>query len=227
MTQKWYLRNTTATVTVTAGNQSTALEGARTLGANNATGTDETRSLNSAKGAAQTSLTKAGDASTAERMNYLCRFTSPAIQAGTYGSGTWGIALALNESNANANSFLNVSIYFWNPAGSVRGFIYDSGTDIGTEWANAETGEVNNITGANVTASEGDVLVIEIWRHCTTQGMATAYNQIVYFDGTTDPTDGTATSDAASYINAPADIPEYVAPVTTIPGTPLLLLGVG
>lgn len=227
MTQKFYLRNVLADNAPTAGETSTALP-VDTLGANNASGTDETRSLLSAIGSAQTSLSKNSDNTTSARDNYLARFTSVGLSAGTYGSGTWTVALALNEENVQANSFLNCSIYFWRPSNnSVVGYVYDSHTNIGSEWANAETGEVNNITGSNVTIQDNDVLVIEIWRHAT-QGMTTAYTQTVYFDGTTDPTDGTATSDAASYINAPADIPEYVAPVTyTENTTKMMMTGVG
>lgn len=179
-----------------------------------------------AKGTAQTSIAQTTDGTTTAETGYHARFTSNALQAGTYGSGTWTMAMAISESNANSNFFLGFSIYIWNPAGSVRGFIYDATTAIGTEPGTSEAGEVNNITGSNVTASEGDFLVLEVWR-TQTQAATMSYTNTIFFDGTTDPTDGGATSDAAAYIQAPADIPEYVAPVTTIPQTNLLLIGVG
>ena len=223
MTQKFYLRNVTATGAPSTGERSAALTSTQ---ADNATTTEETRSLLSAKGAAQTSIAQTTDATTSAELGYHARFTSNALQAGTYGNGTWTMAMAINEGSANSNFFLAFSIYIWNPAGSVRGFIYDAVTAVGTEPPTAETGEVNNITGANVTATEGDFLVLEVWR-TQTQSMGTAYTNTIFFDGVTEPTDGTGTTDAASYINAPADIPEYVAPVAYIPNTNLLLLGVG
>jgi len=207
MTQKFYLRNLTATSPPTAGEKSTVLP-VDTLGANNASGAEETRSLNAVAGISQTSISKTSDATTSARDNYLGRFASVALQAGTYGSGSWTIALALSSASLLANSFTSCSIYFWRPSTeAVVGFVYDSDANIGSEWDNTEEGRVASITGANVTIQDGDVLVIEIWRHAV-QAMATAYAQTLYFDGATDPTNGTQTTDAASYINAPADIPE-------------------
>ena len=201
MPTTFYLRNVTAANPPTAGEKSTALP-VDTLGANNAGGTDETRSLDTAKGAAQTSLAKNSDASTAARDNYLCRFTSAALAAQTIAAATWTLAIALSEGNTNANSFFVGSVYIWRPStNSVVGFIYDSHTNVGVEWAAGEDGQVLSLVGSAVTTLLNDVLVIEIWRHAV-QGMAAAYAQTVYFDGTTDVIDST-TSDAASFLRNP------------------------
>jgi len=203
MATKFYLRNITAAKTPTTGEKSTALASTQ---ADNASGTEETLSLLPGVGSSQTSIAQTTDASSGAERGYHARFTSEPLLAGTYGSGTWTIAIAAEESNAASNAFLAASIYFWRPSSStVVGFIYDATTQIGTEWNNSETGEVNNVTGANVTISDGDVLVFELWRN-QTQSMATAYTNTIYYDGTTDPTDGTGTSNAASYILAPASI---------------------
>ena len=212
---KFYLRNLTATNPPSAGEKSTVLP-VDTLGANNATGTDETRALREAKGSAQTSLTKASDASTLARDNYLARFSTEALAAQTFGAGTWTIAIALEETNALANSFLNLSLYRWRPSDSSKAFIYDSHTNLGAEWGATEDGIFVTFTGSDVTLVNSDVLVLEVWRHAA-QGMATAYNQIVYFEGATDVTDAT-TTDAASYLFAPAAILFFTAADLTAAG---------
>lgn len=224
MTQKFYLRNVTAADTPTAGKKSTALTSTQ---ADNATGTEETRSLLAAKGTVQTSIPQTTDNTTTAEVGYHARFTSNPLQAGTLlGVGNWIMAMAINESNANSNFFLAFSLYFWRPSNNtVVGYIYDTDVAVGTEPPTSETGEVNTIVGVGVTIQEGDVLVLEVWRK-QTQSMGTAYTNTIFFDGTTDPVDATGTTDAAAYIEAPADIPEYVPPVATLPNT-LLLLGVG
>lgn len=204
MATRLYLRNLTADNPPTAGEKSAALP-SDTLGANNATGTDETRSLRTTKGSVQTSISKNSDATTAARDNYLCRFTSPALAAQTIAAATWTIAIALSEGNNNANSFLILSLYVWRPSTqAVVGYIYDSHTSLGVEWGATEDGQVITFSGAAITVQAGDVLVLEVWRHAV-QGMAAAYAQTVYFDGTTDVTDAT-TSDAASYLEYPGTL---------------------
>lgn len=201
------MRDIVADGVPSAGEKSTVLP-VDTLQADNATGVEETRSLLEDIGAAQTSIVQTSDATVSARDGYHARFTSLPLAAGTFGSGSWTIALGLQESNNQANAFTMASIYFWNGS-SVVGFVYDSHTSIGGEWANIETGKVNTITGSNVTIADGDVLVIEFWRSAT-QAMATARTLTLFYDGATDPTDTTTTTDAASYLQAPADIPLFV-----------------
>lgn len=111
--------------------------------------------------------------------------------------------MATSEANAAANSFTIASIYIWRPSTSaVVGFIYDSDTALGVEWATTEDGQVLSPAGASLAVLAGDVLVIEFWRHAT-QAMAAVYTQTLFFDGTTDVVDAT-TADAASYLESPA-----------------------
>lgn len=204
MPTRFFLRDLTAANPPTAGEKSTALP-VDTLGANNATGTEETRALDTAIGAVQVSIAKNADATTAARDNYLGRFTSAGLAAQTIAAATWTIAIALNEANAAANSFLNLSVYIWRPSTSaVVGFIYDSHTNIGVEWGATEDGQVITFAGVAVTTVLNDVLVVEIWRHAV-QGMAVAYTQTVYFNGATVVTDAT-TTDAGSYLENPNTI---------------------
>ena len=206
MASKFYLRNLTAANPPTAGEKSSVLP-VDTLGANNATGTQETRSLDPVIGTSETSIAHDSDATTAARDNYLSRFTSKALGAQTIPAQTWTLAVALAETNNAANSFLILSVYVWRPStSSVVGYIYDSHTSLGSEWSTGKAGRVVTFSGAELEIQEGDVLVLEVWRHAV-QAMAAVYTQTVYFDGTVDVTEG-GTGSAASYLESPADIPE-------------------
>lgn len=203
MPTRLFLRGGTAANPPTAGEKSTALP-VGTFKGNSGAGFEDLR-LETAKGAAQTSKVLSSLAQTADQDNYIARFTSPALAAQTLSAETWTLAIAVSEANTNANSFFVGSIYIWRPSTSaVVGFIYDSHTSVGVEWVTTEDGQVLSLAGSAVTTLENDVLVIEIWRHAV-QGMAAAYNQTVYFDGTTDVTDAT-TTDAASYLEKPTVI---------------------
>jgi hypothetical protein len=207
MTQKFYLRDLTAADPPSAGEKSTA-HPKFTIGANNATGTQETRALDASIGASNFSHDKSSDATVSTRSNYMGRFTSAALAAQTFGSGTWTLAIELSEANVNADSFLACSVYVWRPSSSsVVGFIYDNTADLGTEWGSSRTGKVQTFTGADITCLENDVLVVEVWRQtdATGQAMATAYTQSIFFNGGTDVTVG-STAAGGSYLQAPADV---------------------
>ena len=209
MATKFYLRNITAAAPPTAGEKSSVLP-ADTLGANNATGTQETRLLDSIIGTSETSIAHNSDATTAARDNYLARFTSKPLGAQTIPAQTWTLAIALAQANGAANSFLILSLYIWRPGTqSVVGYIYDSHTSLGNEWGTTKDGRAVTFSGSELAIQEGDVLVLEVWRHAV-QSMSAVYTQTVYFDGTVDVTEGSSTS-AASYLSSPASI---LAPIT-------------
>src|SRR5574337_1428973 len=65
------------------------------------------------------------------------------------------------------------------------------------------TGRLVTVSGSSVATEDGDVLVFEMWRHAATQAAATGYAQTLYYDGTTDVTNGGTAASAASYIQAP------------------------
>lgn len=192
-----FLRLLTAADPASAGEKSTALP-VGTFKGNSGAGFEDL-ALRTAKGAAQTSKALDALAQTAHQDNYLARFTSAPLAAQTIAAQTWTLALAVSEANTNANSFIIASIYVWRPSTqAVVGFIYDSDTALGAEWSTTEAGRVVTVSGSAVTTVADDVLVFECWRHAA-QGMAVAYTQTVYFDGTTDVVEGTS-ADAASYI---------------------------
>lgn len=204
MATRLYLRDLTASNPPTTGKKSTA-NPSGTPGANNATGTLETRSLSLTKGAAQTSIALNSDASTGARTNYLARFTSPPLAAQTLSAETWTTAIAQSEADLNSNKNSVFSLYVWRPSNSsVVGYIYDTNTLRGTEWGATEDGRVVTLVGASLAVLDGDVLVLEFW--CGgSQTVASAYAMTVYFDGTTDVIAGTS-SDAGSYLEKPAAI---------------------
>lgn len=210
MATKWYLRNTTTAPFPTSGEKSTVEPvAASTFGL---TPTD--RDLQPAKGTTATSATATTNASVAAQNGCLGRWSSFGLVAGTYGSGTWSLAVQTSESSISANTFsATASIYFWRPSTSaVVGFVNDADTVVGVEFGNnvaaTRYGQVLSITGSNVTIAHGDILVIELWTKFT-QAAATAFTLTVYYDGTTDVTSTYALTDPASFLQSPVDIPLY------------------
>lgn len=194
-----YLRDLTADNPPTAGEKSAVLPNF-TLGANNATGSQETRALKLVKGPAQTTIAQLGDATTSSRSNYIARYTSDALVAQTFGAGTWNFGLALSEQDGGANSRLLLSVYVWRPSNSsVVGYILDTTSPFTNEWAATEDRYLDTFTGADVTCQDGDVLVVEVWRSSSSQATATAWSQTIYFDGITDVL-ASAPTNAASWI---------------------------
>src|SRR5574337_1774370 len=200
---KLYLRAFTSTDDPTNGEKSTALP-VGTFKGNSGTGFEDL-SLSSIKGVATTSATEvlSSLAQTAHQDNYIARFTSSPLAAQTIPAGTWTFALQTSEANNNANSFIIASVYVWRPStSSVVGYIYDSDTPLGTRWGTTTTGRLVTISGSSVATQAGDVLVFEMWRHAATQAAAAGYAQTLYYDGTTDVTNGGTAASAASYIQS-------------------------
>lgn len=212
MPQKWYLRATTLNPHPTSGEKSTTEPvGAQTYGL---TPTD--LDLNPVKGASATSAATTLPNSTTANNGTLGRWSSAPLAAGTYGSGSWTIAIQTTESDANYNVFWrSASLYFYRPSNNtVVGFVIDSNTQSGVEFgngvANARYGQVLTWTGANVTIQDGDILVFEAWTGGTPSMAGASRTATIFYDGTTDVTAAYAGTDPASYIQAPANIPSYL-----------------
>jgi hypothetical protein len=209
-----YLRDTNANAgSHVVTEKSTALP----VGTNNPLGTAAVKDLSTTKGSLQTSLNNSTFGQTTDQDGYWGKWLSPALAASSISANTWTIALAVSETNSLANAFLIASIYVLTAADTVRGFIYDSHTALGTEFGaggtvTTEDGIVVTVAGAAVAGVVStDVIAFEAWTHAV-QGMATSYNQILYYDGATDVTD-TTTTDAASYIETPQSGLFAAAPV--------------
>ena len=200
---KLYLRGSTTPNSPTNGEKSTALP-VGTFTGNSGDGF-ENLSLSTTKGSSQTSKTISSLIQLTHQDMYPARFSSQSLAAQTFSAGTWTLALATSESDANAESQTVGSIYVYRPTtATVVGYIYDSDTALGIEYSTTEDGQVVTVSGSSVTSQDGDILVFEYWIHAT-QLISLGYTNTLYFDGTTDVVDSTS-SDAASYIQAPISI---------------------
>ena len=158
-------------------------------------------SMNEEIGILQTSSTFNTDASTASQSTVMARFYSRPIAAQTIGSQTITVQIGQAEANLNSNFQFTWSLAVWRPStGSLVGRIWDK-VSLATEATAAGTQENVSLgtggTSTSVTSQDQDVLVLEIWRGNVAQGMATAYSNTIYYDGTTE---GSTTTNAA-YLN--------------------------
>lgn len=144
-------------------------------------------------------------AQTTHQDAFFQKWASNALAAQTISANTWTLAVQLKEDNTAHNAFFVGSIYVWRNPSTVVGFIYDSDTPVGSEFATSATGQVLSLTGSAVTALAGDFIVFEFWRHAV-QGMAIGYLGGPLFNGTTDVTAGYAGADPASYLSTPQNI---------------------
>lgn len=202
---KFYLRVTTANTTAYGNSEwSTALPVGTVQTPSSGGGLHD---LSTTAGTSQTSTVFTTLAQTAHQDGkYVGKFISDPLTVSSVSANTWTLAFACSTSNANANPFFVGSIYVLKADDTVRGFVYDSDTALGSVWSTAEQGRVFTVSGSSVAGViSTDRLAIEVWYHAV-QIMATAYTNTVFYDGTTDPTDTTATSNAASYISTPEDL---------------------
>jgi hypothetical protein len=206
---RYYFRVATTAVSPTAGEKSAALPVGNFLG-NSGTGFEDL-SLSTSKGASQTNKGR-NDANIDTHFDsYLARFSSDPIGAQTISTGTWTIAAQVSASGFT-NGFLCPIIYVWRPGtSSVVGYIVDSHSNLftptgfGSGWPTSPTGLAVGFTGGTVTSQNGDIIVCELWSH--SQAAFTGFkDRKVYFDGTTDVTDGYTGSVSASYLEAPQSI---------------------
>jgi hypothetical protein len=205
VTTKFYFHDaaTTNTGTLPSGEQSASAPSVTAAG-----GTAQ-RSMDGTAGAKQVSATLTSLANTSAQPSLFRMFQSAPLQAQTIGAGTWQLSMAASEANTNANMNLCMCLYVWRPStGAIVGTrIVDSpSTNTGnvTEPGTSQTAVTDtSISGGSVTVQNGDILVCEIWHDSTVQGNATARVETFYYDGTTEA----STSNCASFLLAPADIP--------------------
>lgn len=164
------------------------------------------KSLSPYKGTAVTSVTALSTAAILHQDLFFTSFSSPPLLAGKYGAGIWDFAVSCAEANVIANSFFVFSLYAYRPStAAVVGYIYDSDTALAGEWPLAQGGRGGSFTGSEVTVVDGDILVLEVWRHAE-QDKASVALQSIFYDGTVDVGNGDAETDAASWIQAPHEI---------------------
>jgi hypothetical protein len=171
------------------------------------------RTLSTTIGTTQTSSTGTTVAQTITAQTpFMAYFCSPPIDANVTISGTFGINIAVAESNTNVNlTSFHPHIYVWRPStNALVGTLYPTTTELFFTEPAASTETVANFTNiinvTSVSALVGDVIICEIWfKHV--QGMATSYTTTFYYDGTTEnTTSGTTVSNHASFVEFSTNI---------------------
>jgi len=201
MATRLYFRDIVSPDTPTAGSKSVALP----TGTNNSLTANDNESLLLTQGSdVQVDITSLGQ--TARQSARFARFTSEPLASQTISANTWNYTLRNREANNNANAYKAASIYVWRPSTSaVVGYVYDSNAEIGIEWTTNFTNDSSNITGSAVTATNGEVLVCEVW-YTAAQGAAKQYTISIQYN-------------ASSFIETPQDLTFFVATKEIIFGT--------
>ncbi len=144
------------------------------------------------------------------RQSQICATLLYELGAQTIPQGNWSFAVAVNETNAAANSFFGVAIYVWRPSTSSKvGTITDEQVQRGAEWGTNTSSRLFTVTGTEITTQDGDVLVVEMWR-TGVQAMATAYAHTWNFNAQAGNNDFTA--DGQTNLNSWMDAPEALQP---------------
>jgi hypothetical protein len=201
MATRLYFRDIVSPDAPTAGSKSVALPN----GTNNSLTANDNQSLLLTQGS-DIQVNISSLAQTARQSGRFARFTSEPLASQTISANTWDYTLRNRHSNNAANAYKAGSIYVWRPStSSVVGYVYDSNAEIGSRWTTNFTNDSSNITGSAVTATNGDVLVIEVW-YTSAQTMATSYTNSIQYN-------------ESSYIETPQDLTFFVATKEIIFGT--------
>jgi hypothetical protein len=203
---QWYFRNTNASTGPTA-KASTDTDSFPSVPADKNTPKD----MIATKGSAQTSVAGAYVAANLYTMARI--FVGPALAAQTLTGGQAGykVGVGTKESSTSMNKYQRTFVYVWRSGtGNVKTIV--TPTSCGTEHTTAERGCVITAAGAagDFSILANDRIVVEIWWDL--RDGTTSYTATLYYDGTTDPADGTATSDAASYFYCPQTLNLYTPP---------------
>ncbi len=174
------------------------------------------KSMDGTIGVSQTSLAYATDNTSAtDQKQPLVRFLGPLIAAQTISAQSVSYHAGVQQSNTNSVFQAWCCIGVWRPGtGALVGMLHDN-IAIGAMAASGtgETAGSNSVISASVTAQDGDILVLEVWRNNSAQTMATSYTDTVYYDGTTED----STTSNAAYLLFANDVALYVAPTKSLP----------
>jgi hypothetical protein len=209
MATRLYFRNIISSNAPTAGSKSTALPD----GTNNSPldqpgviSFRDSHSLLLAQGTSNTTVTITTLAQTTRQSGRFARFTSEPLASQTISANTWDYTLRNRTNNISSNTYKAGSIYVWRPStSSVVGYVYDSNAEIGLAWTTNFTNDSSNISGSSVTASQGDVLVIEVW-YTSAQSKAKSFVADIQYN-------------VDSYIETPQDLTFFEASKEIIFGT--------
>jgi hypothetical protein len=203
---QWYFRDTNASTGPTA-KASTDTDSFPSVPA----GKNTPKDMSATKGTAQTSV--AGAYVAANLYTMVRIFVGPALYAQTLTGGQAGykVAVGTQESSTSMNKYQRTFVYIWRSgSGNVKTIV--TPTSCGTEHTTAERGCVITAAGAagDFSILTNDRIVVEIWWDL--RDATTSYTATLYYNGTTDPTEGTATSNAASYFYCPQTLNLYTPP---------------
>ena len=200
MATRLYFHNASANIsgTLPSGEQSTRTPSWT------ATGGATNRTMDTEVGAAQATHQGNTLANTSVQNALLGMFVSPTLDsAQTVGGGSMTLNVADDESNGNANFWINaLNVYVWRPStGAKIGTVRDAAALGGTETAGGErVTHITGITSAGVSALAGDVIVCEVWAQHT-QSAANTYIGAFFYDGTTEnTTENASVTNHASFI---------------------------
>lgn len=197
---KLYLHNATTAVGGT-------LPGVSTLSVvtptKTVTGADTNRAMTTSIGTAQTSAANSTNATTTTQSAWFRRFVSPELGAQSLAGIAWTVSIAYSQSNTNSLFAPTYGLWVWRPGtGALVSKILDVGEQPDTFTTPGSTSEIadstTNNNGQSVTAQDGDILVLEIWRRGGAQSMATTYTNTFFYDGTTEA----STTSNAGFLSA-------------------------
>jgi hypothetical protein len=192
-------------------------------------GATTVRSMDAVLGVAEVQASSTTNATSGAVQRHFARMfcTRPLSGAQTVAAGggnTAGFFGAWQESNTNVNlGTAHFRVYVWRPGtGAKVGDVITTsgGVSPGAEpSANTETniGALNTILCSAVSASDGDVVIVELWMSFT-QGMATNYTVSYFYDGATENVVSQSTvSDFAAFIELPGSLTFTTPPVQRRP----------
>lgn len=174
------------------------------------------RTMSTVIGVAQTSLVLSSNATTSLQRYYFSKFvtdtltniTSITAQTWTYNFATTTSTSvgATRFPTAGSNQPVRVVAYVWRPstASKVGDIVDGNSAPSITNTVTTERSHVTTFSGNQVlNVQAGDVLVFEVWFEIT-QGVASAYTDTFYYDGTTvTTTENAAVTNHASFIQTP------------------------
>lgn len=188
----------------------------------------ENRLMDTTIGTSQTSLVNTSTNDTNAHNYYIARWVSKKLNQTSIAANTWNYKFAAQEQNANANfprngaGVLHINCYVWRTSNGTKvGTILDGNSSSNFEEASTtETIIEGTFSGSAVSSinTNDDVIIFEAWA-IVTQGMATAYTQTYFYDGTTE----SSTTSNAAHIETPETI-SFIAEVVTctVTGKPIM-----
>jgi hypothetical protein len=212
---KFYLHDVTTSDTGTLPSASHSTNAPPSV---TASGAATSRTLGATIGVLQTSGAGSTLSQTATQSMWIRTFCSDPIAAQTIPKQLYVFRCGASESNTNSTMGLGFTLYVWRPStGAVIGSnpLFDQGSFVSV----TTTTEANyTVTAAlsdtiAVTAADGDILVLEVWRRPGTQAMTASYTNTAFYDGTTE---SSATTNAA-YVNCPTAVTMLTAGAAQVP----------